>query len=134
MEQLDYLKVLMTESLNLEIDGPAYSKGIDGEEIHINVKEEHLKNKLGFNMDELIEIDDYKFLKELLKNNLSFEELECIADIIFEIGKAKNFESVSFCKKSLIVYNYVVTYSSKYSYEWNKKIMNVNQYLFSERL
>jgi hypothetical protein len=135
MESRDYLKdeiERMTRVLAKLLAGLIGAKNSGEVNLQIKLTENVFKNQLDIDIQNLIALENEDFLSKILSiKKMSIKELECLSDIIFELGKIKVSKEYSntYFEKSLLLYSHIVANNSNYSFEWNNKIENIKKHL-----
>ena len=129
MQNRDYLKdqiEQMAKVLGNMLADLINSKKTGNVNQQIKLTEEKLINQLDLDFTILIELDSEAFLN-FIKNNSYCADLESLADIMFEIGKVKSIND--YATKSLLIYKHIMSNSLTYSFQWDSKIHEINNFL-----
>lgn len=112
---------------------------IKSEEVQADVLtylDQELLKELGFDLDEILSIENEKQLHSFLKQSgLNFENLNLLADILFEVADNEfenpnqHSKSLQLFSKSLLIYEFLEKSENIYSIDRNLKISKIKDIL-----
>tara|TARA_R110000868_G_scaffold37111_5_gene131416 strand:+ start:40765 stop:41187 length:423 start_codon:yes stop_codon:yes gene_type:complete len=126
----------LTQVLNSILTQVLHLKKLESEESAVQYLDHEFLKELGFDLEEVLTIEDEEQLLSFLnKSGLNTENLNLLADILFEVAD-QNFEnsdhhskSLRLFSQSLFMYNFIEKNENIYSIDRNLKISRIKDVL-----
>lgn len=126
----------MTQVLNRILTQVLRIKNLEEQTDALTYLDKELLKELGFDLDEILVIgDEEQLLSFLKKTGFNFENLNILADIIFEVAEDKfndpeqHSKSLKLFSKSLFLYEFLEKSENIYSIDRNVQISKIRDYL-----
>ncbi len=126
----------LTQVLNTILTQVLSLKKLEEQTNSINYLDQRLIDELGFDLDEVISIqDEEQLLSFIKKSGFNSDHLNILADILFEIADHnfenvdQHFRSLKLFSRSLLMYEFIEETENVYSVDRNLKISKIKDIL-----